>query len=499
VYNIPQSCAFFAKGVRQSHQWLNIWGSSSTQERLNQGNEACKMKNTINRWVGMLAVSLGVLPCLAASSQGADTGLITFNKDIAPIIFNNCTGCHHTGEVAPFALMNYSDVRRHSHEIADLTAHRQMPPWKPEQGFGDFVGARRLTDQQIELIGQWVKQGRPEGNPSDLPPTPKFKSGWTLGEPDMIVRMPQPFNVRADGPDQYRVFVIPLNLTKDQYVTAVEYRPSNPRIVHHSLFYLDNSGMARQLEAESPDKPGYARTGSPGFVPSGGLGGWAPGVTPRFLPDGVGRPVRAGADLVLHTHFHPSGKPEKEQSMVGLYFAKKPPEKLLVSIPHGSNRIDIPAGDKDYVVENSFTLPRDVELQAVFPHAHLVCRQIKVTATLPDGKLLPLIWIKDWDWNWQDYYQYSHVLKIPAGTKVTMRFTYDNSTDNPHNPSNPPQRVRHGEQTKDEMALVFYQILIDRNEMDRLTSFRQKLGRASSAARQRAASDAPDGNKAAVQ
>jgi hypothetical protein len=192
------------------------------------------------------------------------------------------------------------------------------------------------------------------------------------------------------------------------------------------------------------------------------LGGWAPGVSPRFLPDGVGRPIKAGADLVLHTHFHPSGKVEKEQSVVGLYFTKRTPEKVLVSMPHGTNRLNIAPGDNHYVVENTFTVPGNVELQGIFPHAHLLCREIKVTATLPDGTIEPLIWIKDWDWNWQDFYQYSHVLQVPRGTKVTQEFVYDNSADNPHNPSSPPQRVHYGEQTKDEMALVFYQILIDR-------------------------------------
>jgi hypothetical protein len=270
---------------------------------------------------------------------------------------------------------------------------------------------------------------------------------------------------------------MPLNLPKDEYITAIDYRPSNPRIVHHTLFFLDNSGMASQLETESTDKPGYPHSGGPGFVPSGGLGGWVPGVIPRFLPDGVGRPIRAGAELVLQTHFHPSGKIEKEQSVVGLYFTKKPPQKVLLSIPHGTNKIDISAGEKNHVIDSSFIVPSNVELEGIFPHAHLLCTQIKVTADLPDGTTMPLVWIKDWDWNWQDFYQYSHVLKIPKGTKVTMQFTYDNSSDNPHNPSNPPKRVRNGEQTKDEMALVFYQILVDRTAAEQFSALARRFRR----------------------
>ena len=427
--------------------------------------------------MGGCVVGASFRPACAESA----TGGVTFSRDIAPIVYSHCVQCHRPGEVAPFSLITYADVRRHSHEIADLTHDHQMPPWKPAEGYGDFTGARRLNEQQIELIQQWVKDGKQEGNPADLPSMPEFKSGWMLGEPDLVVRMPEAYTLRADGPDQFRVFPIPLNLPKDVYVSALEYRPSNPKIVHHTLFFLDNSGMARELESESTDRqPGYAHSGGPGFVPSGGLGGWAPGVLPQFLPEGVGRPIHAGADLVLQTHFHPSGKIEKEQGVVGLYFTRKLPEKILLSMPRGTRKIDIAPGDKDYVIESTFVVPNNVELEGIFPHAHLLCKQIQVTAALPDGTTMPLIWIKDWDWNWQDFYHYAHVLNIPRGTRVTMKFTYDNSSDNPHNPSNPPQRVHNGEQTKDEMALVFFQILIDRSAADRFGMLARLLRRPAS-------------------
>jgi mono/diheme cytochrome c family protein len=419
-------------------------------------------------------LAAGMLTALAPSPAPAAPA--TFNRDVAPILFENCVSCHRPGEVAPFSLLTYADARRHAKEIAELTAERQMPPWKAAEGFGAFVGARRISDQQIQTIQQWVKDGKPEGSPSDVPPAPKFTDGWTLGEPDLIVKMPQAYTLRADPPDDYRVFVIPLNLTEDKYVRAVDFRPSNRKIVHHSLFFLDTSGQARELEAQAADhKPGYFRVGGPGFRPSGGLGGWAPGVLPRLLPDGVGRPVRAGSDLIIQTHFHPSGKVESEQSAVGLYFAKQPPQKVLLSIPHGNNSIDIEPGDRHYVIDDSFTLPAPVELQGIIPHAHLLCRQIKVTATLPDGTVEPLIWVRDWDWNWQEQYQYARVLRFPRGTKVRQEFFYDNSTENAHNPNTPPRRVRYGEQTGDEMALVFYQILLDRRTAEFAGPLRQML------------------------
>ena len=420
----------------------------------------------------LLLLVSGVMPTPAGAT-------VTFNKDIAPIVFANCASCHRPGEVAPFPLLSYSDVRRHAKEIGELTHSRTMPPWKAEPGFGDFAGVRRLTEDQIALIQQWVKSGRPEGDPGDLPALPKFPSGWKLGEPDLVVKMPRAYTLRADGSDDYRCFVIPLNLTEDKCVTAVEFRAGNPKIVHHSLFFLDTTGRGRELEAESADgQPGYYAAGGPRFRPSGGLGGWAPGVLPQFLPDGVGRLLRAGSDLVLQIHFHPSGKIEHEQSMVGLYFAKAPPRKLMVTIAHGNNDIDIAPGDSHYVIDDSFTLPSRIELVGIFPHAHLLCRQIKVSGTLPDGSPLPLIWIKDWDWNWQGDYFYTKPIEVPPGTKVRQEFTYDNSAANIHNPNSPPKRVVHGEQTGDEMSLIFYDILVDRAAIDRMQKVRDVLRQA---------------------
>lgn len=407
--------------------------------------------------VGLVAVVTG--SSVAAQPPSAP---VTFTRDVAPIIFSNCVSCHRPGEVAPFSLLDYRSVRHHAKEIADLTHSRTMPPWKPEQGFGDFAGVRRLTGQQIGVIQQWIRDGKIEGNPADLPPAPKFPDGWKLGQPDLVVKLPKPYTLRAEGTDDYRCFVLPLNLTEDKYVRAVEFRASNPRVVHHALFFLDTNGKARELESQSEDGlPGYYGAGGPGFRPTGGLGGWAPGVTPQFLPEDVGRFVRKGSDLIVQIHFHPDGKIEHEQSTIGLYFAKDTPKKLLFTMSHGTNKIDIAPNDNHYVIETEFTVPANVEVAGIFPHAHLLCRQIKVEGTLPDGTPLPLIWIKDWDWNWQGGYFYKNTLHVPRGTKVKQQFIYDNSADNPHNPNSPPKRVTHGEQTGDEMSLVFYDLLVN--------------------------------------
>jgi hypothetical protein len=384
----------------------------------------------------------------------------TFSKDVAPILYSNCVSCHRTGEVAPFTLTSYEDAHKRAKTIAKVTEQRFMPPWKAEKGHGEFLGERRLTDDQIKTLRVWADGGAPEGDPKETPALPKFAEGWQLGQPDMIVEMPETYTLRAEGRDVYRCFVLPLNLKEDQYVEAVEFRPGNRKVVHHALFFLDTTGKARELDADD-EGVGYSMMGGVGFVPTGGLGGWAPGYTPRRLPAGIARRVEKGSDLVLQVHFHPSGMEEQERSTIGLYFAKKSPEKLLVTFPRAIRRIDIGPGETNYTIEQENELPLKADVIGIIPHAHLLCKEIKVDATLPDGKPLPLIWIKDWDFNWQDQYQYKDVLHIPAGTKVKMKFRYDNSDQNPAQPSDPPRRVRWGEQTTDEMAIIFYQVLID--------------------------------------
>jgi hypothetical protein len=361
--------------------------------------------------------------------------------------------------VAPFSLENYSDVKKRAEQIVDVTKSRYMPPWKPEPGYGNFVGERRLTDVQIKLIADWSAAGCPEGDAKDLPPKPTFAEGWMNGPPDLIVKMPEPFTLKADGnngKDVFRAFVIPLNLDENQYVTAVEFHPDNRRIVHHALFFLDNSGTAAKRQAANKDgNPGYSTFGGPGFLPSGGLGGWAPGAMPNPLPDGWGKLLRKGSDLVIQIHFHPSGKQETEQASLGIYFAKKKPDRIVASATARNFFINIAPGDANYVIKASLTVPVDVDLIGITPHAHLLCKDMKATATMPDGKKQELIWIKDWDFAWQGQYRYVQPVRLPAGTVINMVYTYDNSENNIRNPNSPPKRVTFGEQTTDEMAILF--------------------------------------------
>ncbi|MEX2217102.1 MAG: hypothetical protein WD768_23520 [Phycisphaeraceae bacterium] len=385
----------------------------------------------------------------------------TFNKDIAPIMFDHCASCHRAGEIAPFPLLTYADVKKRAKLIVDVTEDRFMPPWHAEKGYGQFHGERRLTDAQIALIKQWVEGGMLEGDAKDLPPQPKFTDGWQLGEPDLVVKMSEVFEVPAEGRDVYRAFVLPLGLTEDKYVRAVEFRPGNRRVTHHALLFLDDSGKARELDKNDPG-PGYKSFGGPGFTPTGGLGGWAPGNQPTELPQGVARVIKKGSDLVVQMHFHPTGKVEKEQSTIGIYFTKKPPEKLLVGFALLNRQLDIPPGEKHYAVTDEFILPIDAQIIGLTPHAHLLGKTMKAWATKPDGTVVPMIHIKRWNFDWQEQYLYDQPLHLPKGTKIEMVFTYDNSTANPSNPSSPPKRVRWGEQTTDEMAILFVSAVPER-------------------------------------
>ena len=434
---------------------------------------------------------------------------VTFSENVAPIVFNHCTTCHRPGEAAPFTLMNYEDVKQHGKLIATVTEARRMPPWKAGPSDYAFKNERRLSDAEIATIQQWLDAGMPEGDKSRMSPMPAFTQGWQLGPPDLVVAMKEPFRVPAYGRDIYRNFVLPLSLTEDKWVKAIDFRPSARTVVHHSLFYLDDTGAARAEDAKDP-LPGYDGGMGGGVVGlgrgtanlqqalglllgrggpaaggdagsgadmgdivsrvSGGLGGWALGGQARALPDGLAYFVPKGSDLILSTHFHPSGKEEDEASTVGLYFTDKAPTKKFsgVQLPPifgALAGVNIPAGEKAYTVTDSFVLPVDVKAFGTGAHAHYIAKDMQLTATLPDGQVKKLLWIQDWDFAWQEQYAYKDYVLLPKGTRLDGSISYDNSADNPRNPSSPPRRVRWGEQSTDEMGSVGIQV-VAANEAD---------------------------------
>ena len=399
---------------------------------------------------------------------------VTFSDTIAPILYQNCVTCHRPGEAAPFSLISYDDVRKRGALIATVTKSRYMPPWHATHGYGEFKEERRLSDEQIAAIAAWVSSGMPEGDPNRMPKLPPFTEGWHLGKPDLILEMPTAFEVPASGPDIYRNFVVPTNLAEDRWVRAIEFRPSARKAVHHVLFGYDVSGAVRKLDG-TDGKPGYTTTMGGNFTNtanSASLGGWAVGNNPELLPEEFALGLPRGSDLVLQMHFHPTGKPETERSSIGIYFSSKEPSRNLIGVDlpalfgFGAG-INIPEGKSDYAIEDSLTLPVDVEAFGVFAHAHYIAKEMKATATLPDGSMQPLIWIQNWDFNWQDVYTFKNLVRLPKGTRIDVRVTYDNSANNPRNPSNPPKPVLWGEQTSDEMASISIPMVTLRKEDER--------------------------------
>jgi mono/diheme cytochrome c family protein len=429
-----------------------------------------------------------ILVCLGPAALGQTGGVTsesfaaspttptTFNKHIAPIVYQHCADCHHPGEVAPFSLLSYADVRKHAAQIKDVTRDRYMPPWKSVEGHGQFLGERRLKQDEINLIARWVEEGAAEGDAKDLPPAPTFRDDWKLGKPDIIVTMPEPYRVRADGSDDFRNFVFDLNVPAGKYIKAAEFHPSNRRVVHHAALMIDTSGEARKKDQDDLG-PGFRGAALPGPLLPGCLATWTPGRDASPLPAGLSLPWTQGNGLILQLHLHPSGKPELEQSSIGFYLTDEPPRRSMVDLLLIDTKIDIAPGERAYSSRDEFTLPLDVEVLGVFPHMHLIGRDIKITAQLPGQKeAMSLLWINDWDFNWQGFYQYVTPVKLPAGTHVVMETIHDNSAENIRNPNNPPKEMKWGEQTTDEMSLAILQ-LVPRHEADRdkLASHRRRV------------------------
>lgn len=405
--------------------------------------------------------SFRVVSCLLFAIP-AVAAPVTFNQQIAPIVYKNCSPCHRPGEAAPFSLLSYDDAKQHAAQIAAATQRRYMPPWLPEKGHGEFAEERRLSDGEIALIQEWVKQGTPLGATARAPQPPKFSDEWQLGTPDLVLRVSQPYQLSADGSEVFWNFILPVPITMTRWVKAIEVRPGNARVFHHANVVIDRSRSSRRQERI----PG---AGYPGmdlnveeetFDPDGHFLSWKPGSEPVVEPDGMAWRAEPGMDLVLNVHLRPNGKPETVAPMIGMYFTAQPQKKfpMLLQLEHDSI-IDIPAGEKDFPVNDDVTLPLDVDVLAIYPHAHYLGKLMEGYATLPDGSRKPLIRIPDWDLNWQGVYRLKAPLRLPKGTVVSMRYHYDNSAENVRNPNSPPRHVRGGNQATDEMGHLWLQVL----------------------------------------
>jgi tetratricopeptide (TPR) repeat protein/mono/diheme cytochrome c family protein len=399
-----------------------------------------------------------VLICLTAQEASAQDRL-TFTRDIAPIVLKHCAACHRPGQSAPFSLLSYEDVRPRAKSIAEVTARREMPPWKPEPGHGRFQGERRMTDAEIDSIRTWIAQGMLRGTAAAAPAVSEWSDAWRLGTPDVVVEMPDPYVLPAQRRDVFRTFVMPIPIQAAAYVKAVEFLPGNAKVVHHANIKVDRTRLSRRRD-EDEAGAGYDGGGSrEAKFPDGTFLGWTPGQSPRISPDGMSWHLEPHSDLVVELHLMPSDTPQPVQVRVGLYFTAERPSRTAYMLRLGRQDIDIAAGRRDYVNADSYTLPVDVDALAVQPHAHFLAKEVKAWATLPGGAIVPLIYIKDWNFHWQDVYVYEQPLFLPKGTVVEMRYTYDNSSSNRANPNRPPRRVTFGQTSASEMGSLWLQVV----------------------------------------
>ncbi len=392
----------------------------------------------------------------------------TWAGEIAPILYRNCVECHRPGQVAPFSLLTHPEAAKRARFIVKAVQARHMPPWLPDGPVGAFLGERRLTENEIALLVRWAEAGAPAGDLALAPvPPPAPAEGWTLGPPDLVVRMRQPFNVPPGPGDTYQVFPVPFSLAgvpadvlgraripeSDVLgVAAIEIRAGNLRALHHADIWVDLTGTARRREVAEGGN-GFASFGTPGFPPAVYLGGRVPGMTVRPLPTGIAAGVLPpSGDVAFQIHYRATGKPETDQSEVGIYFMREPVKRIMDTLLLRSFNLDIPAGEPAFTIEDTLEIPADCILMNILPHMHLIAREVHASVVNPDGSTRPLIDISRWNFKWQDRYVYREPFVLPKGAKIHCRWVFDNSAANPGNPFSPPRAVQFGPNATDEMC-----------------------------------------------
>lgn len=388
----------------------------------------------------------------------------TFSEHIAPIIYKKCSNCHRAGEIGPFPLTNFTEVKSRANLIKYVVEERYMPPWKPDPHYQNYQNENFLDEDEIRMIGDWVAAGTPQGDPSKEPGFPNFPSGSQIGTPDLTLSFSKSYIHRGSNKDEYRYFVLPTGLSEDKDLVALEMRPGNKQIVHHTLFWADETGLARAEDEKSPEY-GFTPSGNTGFLGEQ-LPGYVPGQKPNIFPEGMSQKIPKGSDLVLQMHYAPTAIDQTDSSVVNLFFAKKPAKRTVYNkILLPTNLVNGPfviAANTVKEFHGVYKLPVDVSLLGIWPHCHLLGKSWKVYAKLPTGEEIPLIKIDDWDFNWQGGYYFKKLIVLPKGTEVHAFAVYDNTSNNPFNPNVPPKTITWGEGTSDEMyylplTYVFYQ------------------------------------------
>jgi hypothetical protein len=393
---------------------------------------------------GTLSGVLCFLLAIGVSASGPSKTTATFTKDVAPILFNRCVDCHRTGEIAPMSLLSYQEVRPWAKSIRQRVVDRSMPPWSADPHYGKFSNDPSLSQKEIDTIVAWVDAGAPKGDDKDMPPTPKFVEGWTIGKPDVVLSMQEEHSVPAEGTVPYLYFSIPTGFTEDKWVQAMEIRPGNRSVVHHVIAFVQERGAA----------PGEAQRGR------GQLGGITPNKTGVVLAPGTARLVKAGSNIVFQMHYTTNGEATKDRTSIGLIFAKQPPIRTLVTGNAMNARFAIPPGEANHEVKSSTTFKEDVHLTSFMPHMHFRGKDFTYTAVYPDGRSEILLNVPKYDFNWQLTYVLEKPIALPKGTRLDCVAHFDNSTRNKYNPD-PTREVRWGDQTWEEMMIGWFSFTRD--------------------------------------
>ena len=436
--------------------------------------------------IGATAIILSAAIVSASGSpdqSAAKPGVPTFTKDVAPILYKNCTTCHRPGEIAPMSLLTYEDVRPRAKDIRDKVADGVMPPWHADKAHGKFANERSLTDEEKSVLLRWANNGAPKGNDKDMPAMPKYVDGWSLGQPDAVIEMPVDYKVPADGFVEYEYFEIPTNFTEDKWVQGIEVRPGARAVVHHVIVTARPSkpeprpggftfakGMeipkgqtGAEAAAPKPDDPKHGKR--QGLFPAPQrlgvfIGGFAPGTRPFSFEPGSAILIRAGSTIVLQMHYTTNGKEAIDRTKVGFFFAKQPPEREVRLGTLINGQLHIPAGEKDYSISADMTTLTDVSLRSLLPHTHLRGKSWEYSATYPDGRTEVILSVPKYDFNWQTEYVFAEPLKLPKGTRIHAVAHYDNSASNKANPD-PTIDVAWGDQTWEEMMFTGITYTID--------------------------------------
>jgi hypothetical protein len=359
------------------------------------------------------------------SSAHAAPDSTTFTRDVAPILNARCVMCHRPGEVAPMALLTYQDARPYARAIKEKVASRQMPPWFADKSIGTFANDPSLTETEIATITRWVDAGAPQGDLKDMPKPPQFTEGWQLGEPDHVIELPE-VQIPATGADYFPTPNIALDLKEDRWIRAIEIRPSNREVTHHSVIFSTNGNPMASSGAFDV------------------LGVWAVGTPATVYPEGSGRWIRKGQSLRTNLHYHPNGKPQTDRTRVGLYFGKGELKKEVVAALAGNVLFTIPANAPNHELHAVYIADQDINIVSYFPHMHLRGRDMTMTATFPGGRRETLLKVPAYDFNWQLFYYPKNRVALPRGTRLDLVAHYDNSPANKNNPD-PTKAVRFGE------------------------------------------------------